>query len=290
MENKMENSLNLFQLASSLENKTTSARRDVILELLKSESIDYQLIEVKGEENLGYNIVINIPGESEYSLIVGAHYDVVDKAGGANDNGSGVSILISLIKRYYRRENPYSLTFVLFDWEEKKMLGSKAYVSNLNEVNIIGFVNLDMCGDGNTVVFDHKNDESNLLYKWCVQSCEDLNINHQSLMRIPPGDDVQFEKAGIPSISLAIIPEESVDFISNLAKVIHPFWDLGKKNRNLSLKRLKTMFKLLFMMNRMPEFVKRMHTPKDTSAFISEKALETVYQCVSRLIDIEVEK
>lgn len=98
------------------------------------------------------------------SLIVfTAHYDHLGGMGskvyfpGANDNASGVSLVLGMAKYYAAHPQPYSLAFVLFAGEEAGLLGSH-YFSEQPPVplkNIRFLVNLDLEGtgiDGITVV------------------------------------------------------------------------------------------------------------------------------------------
>ena len=49
---------------------------------------------------------------------------------GANDNASGVSLLLNLAK-YFIKKNKYSVVFICFGAEEIGLLGSKYFVDNV---------------------------------------------------------------------------------------------------------------------------------------------------------------
>ena len=51
-------------------------------------------------------------------VLIGAHYDSVVGAPGANDNGSGVAALLALARRMGGQPNEHSLRFVAFVNEE----------------------------------------------------------------------------------------------------------------------------------------------------------------------------
>jgi len=115
------------------------------------------------------NVVMMLPGEdktltSEY-IIIGAHFDhlglggpgsssrAVDTTGvhhGADDNASGVSLMLELAEKMAETEgdNKRSVVFIAFSGEEMGLLGSKYYVENagidLSKVNAM--INLDMVG------------------------------------------------------------------------------------------------------------------------------------------------
>lgn len=85
----------------------------------------------------GYtNVVGYIPGETSDTLTVGAHYDSRPFSGtapGANDNGSGVAALLSVLKamKTTNFKPKKHLYFVAFAAEEPGLLGSDAFAQEL---------------------------------------------------------------------------------------------------------------------------------------------------------------
>ncbi len=89
-------------------------------------------------------------------LFITAHYDHLGTLGktayfpGANDNGSGVSMLIELAN-YFKKNPPlYSIAFIAFGAEEAGLIGSKYFTENpLVPLSSIRFlINLDLMGTG----------------------------------------------------------------------------------------------------------------------------------------------
>jgi hypothetical protein len=67
--------------------------------------------------------------------IVGAHYDTVPRSPGADDNASGVAVLLATARALARSEAP--VAFVAFNAEEDGLLGSRDFVAHgLNELHI----------------------------------------------------------------------------------------------------------------------------------------------------------
>jgi len=91
------------------------------------------------------NVIAYIPGGANGSITVGAHYDSRPFEGapapGADDNGSGVAVLLALARAYARllREHPGSpqktIYFVAFGAEEEGLFGSDAFAAMLNGGN-----------------------------------------------------------------------------------------------------------------------------------------------------------
>ena len=94
------------------------------------------------------NISTVIKGQSEKTIIIGAHYDSTgEKQGslGTTDNGSGVAAILALAKRLKGQTIPYTIKLIAFGAEEFGLQGSKAYVGQQQESlkQVIGMINLD---------------------------------------------------------------------------------------------------------------------------------------------------
>lgn len=105
------------------------------------------------------NVIGFVKGEQhpDSIIVVSAHYDHLGYMGaetffpGANDNASGVAMLLNLAYHYTHKELPKkTIVFMLFGAEEVGILGSKHFVNNplfpLNKINFV--MNLDLLGTG----------------------------------------------------------------------------------------------------------------------------------------------
>lgn len=89
-------------------------------------------------------------------IVFTAHYDHLGAMGkdayfpGANDNASGVSLVLNLAKYYKAHPAKYSVAFIFFSGEEAGLLGSKYYSEHpLFPLSKIKFLtNLDLLGTG----------------------------------------------------------------------------------------------------------------------------------------------
>ena len=86
----------------------------------------------KSQNVVGY-LEGNVP---DSCVVVVAHYDHLGMMGdstvfcGANDNASGVALLLSLAKHYAVHKPKYSILFIAFGGEEIGLIGSKYFVDN----------------------------------------------------------------------------------------------------------------------------------------------------------------
>lgn len=90
-----------------------------------------------GQQKFGnLEVVIEPKKENLGTIVIGAHYDSEGEAPGANDNGSGVVILLDLAKRLKNVETNHKLRLVFFVNEEPPFfrqpdMGSTVYADNL---------------------------------------------------------------------------------------------------------------------------------------------------------------
>lgn len=93
------------------------------------------------------NLIAVKKGDSERQIIVGAHYDSSSEGGkGADDNASGVALLLELANRIKDVRTAYTIRLIAFGSEENYMDGSKYYVSHMEKdeiKNTVVMVNLD---------------------------------------------------------------------------------------------------------------------------------------------------
>jgi putative aminopeptidase FrvX len=106
---------------------------------------------LKVGSNTTSNVFCRVGAADQPAVILGAHYDGIGE--GANDNASGVSVALEVLRRIKQQPNPAPLVVAFFTGEESGLIGSHEFAANLNELGIqpTSMLNLDMLGDG-----DHK--------------------------------------------------------------------------------------------------------------------------------------
>lgn len=106
------------------------------------------------------NVIGMIPAkhQNDSLIVITAHYDHLGQMGretyfpGANDNASGVALLLDLAKELsaIRDSLYYSVIFIAFSGEEAGLLGSRFFIENpaFNLHRIRFLINLDLAGTG----------------------------------------------------------------------------------------------------------------------------------------------
>lgn len=138
-----------------------------------------------------------------------AHYDHLGMMGekatfnGANDNASGIAMMLTLMKYFSENKPEYSVLFIAFGGEEAGLLGSKYYVENpIVSLKRMKFLyNVDMMGTGSEGLQVVNSTEHPKEFKRLVK----INEKYQLVKEIKPrgkaanSDHYWFEEAGVPS-------------------------------------------------------------------------------------------
>ena len=125
----------------------------VTTQAFEAEHFNWDLAE-KGEEPFTKYSATNIIGtispntavKTNDILIIGAHYDGIRNIPAANDNASGVAVMLELVRLLHNIPTDTEIRFIAFDAEEDGLLGSMHYVDQLgaDSDRVIGMLNFDM--------------------------------------------------------------------------------------------------------------------------------------------------
>ena len=189
------------------------------------------MIEVLHETKYYYsyktqNVIGKIEGKTHKDkyILVGAHYDHLGRLGnntfypGANDNASGVAMMLDIAKHYSDVFNQpeYTMIFVGFGAEEAGLLGSKYFVENspvpLKDIRMM--INLDMMssGEGGLMVVNTKANSSDF------NKIKQINTKKQyvePLMSRPEAaisDHHFFHAAGVPALFFYLMGEKDKEY------------------------------------------------------------------------------
>jgi len=97
----------------------------------------------------GVNILAERQGTNKAAgtILVAAHYDTVYISPGADDNASGVAVVLEIARLLNSRPTPRTLQLAFFDREEAGLIGSRAFVTNKTHLqNLHGVIVMDMVG------------------------------------------------------------------------------------------------------------------------------------------------
>ncbi|WP_138499388.1 M28 family peptidase [Nostoc sp. PA-18-2419] len=137
---RLQTSLN--QIARERDPYIATAGHFFLQEYIRQEfsqwgSVEIHTFQVRGKACK--NFILNLPsqvGQQKKDLppiLIAAHYDAVPGTPAADDNATGVAVLLELARKFAAEPARYPLRLVAFDMEEYGLLGSADYAALLRE-------------------------------------------------------------------------------------------------------------------------------------------------------------
>lgn len=237
------------------------------------------------------NVIGYLNNNKENTIIIGAHYDHIGYGGiysldskemdknkihnGADDNASGVALLLNLAERLIKENNSNNnYLFIAFSAEELGLIGSKYFVENplIDLKNANYMINLDMVGrlnkDKELSVFGAG---TSPVFKQVINSTN----NNFSLKIIDdgigPSDHTSFYNKGIPvlffnsgshqdyhksSDDFELINFSGIREISEyVINIIHELNNFGKLNFRETVSEQPTVSRFEVSLRVMPDYV-----------------------------------
>lgn len=202
------------QVAAISAGDSTTARGLAITDQLDALGIAWRTEPFEIDGQAGNNLVANLGGKADAPLLlIGAHYDRVDKGQGATDNASGSATVLALAAALQAKPLPnHRVQVVFWDLEEKGLLGSRAWVATPGREKPALYVNFDVFGWGNTLWMMAPTADEPLATLLSAQS-KVAGLNFSAGDKYPPTDHLAFLKAGWPAVSFSLVGSDEIDSI-----------------------------------------------------------------------------
>ena len=280
----------LLRIIKKLEYKSDLERLKTTKQILQSKNINF--IEQKYSFKIfeGTNLIVDVGNlKSKKHIILSAHFDVVSGSPGANDDASGIAILIDVIEtlknqRFLgpRKSRGFSrelrklklknkIRIIFFDDEEIGRFGSISYIKKYGLKDLIAVYHLELCGMGDVIGLwpITKMNQDSYALKIIEQVLKQKNIYFERLPQLPAfwGDDLSFRNAGFKhALCVSVGPKEDKEAIKRFVKS-NPF---------------KVIFD--FYTGRLPKMFQLYHSSEDKSEYLSEKALKMVSDILAEVV------
>ena len=182
--------------------ESTEYIRDQLSDALGENAVEVQQFRRTEDDSVMYNVVGTLQGADQAAgyYVICAHYDAIalrsagwdweeDPAPGADDNATGVALVMESARLLAQKQLPWSVRFIAFSGEELGLWGSGAYVARAlkDGDKIFGVLNFDMIG---------YNDLSRRLElvtnppsRWLVELLLDANQRYDVGLRVDVLDD-----------------------------------------------------------------------------------------------------
>jgi aminopeptidase YwaD len=194
------------------------------------------------------NVIAWWPDARRFPLIVGAHMDSVPDSPGANDNASGIGVMLETARLLAGESQAKFVRFIAFGSEEygadgTSRVGSSTYVHRLSDRGrrrMAGMISVDMIADGRPIYTGTAGIGPEVLGRMLFRKIEAAGIDVAWGNLGDRTDNGPFERVGIPGAFLWSGNEpdyhRSSDTVANMSKA-----DLYRTGRALRafLKTLK---------------------------------------------------
>lgn len=273
----MVNPVRLMDYVNALQNNNRRDRLKILIDAL--EALDIRPV-IQESRRLGLvNLIVDFSERSgDKPVIYSAHYDSVRDRPGANDNASGVAVLLGLCREIRQFALPVRIVF--FDREEAwlrtpllklGLLGSLYYAFKADLRNIKAVCNLEFCGNGDFLaIWPVKTRERGLplLQEIRKAACE-IDLLFKSV-HVPwpymSSDHLSFRLMGFKNaLTLSLIPNHQVPVLEKMVQ------NIG----------LKGYFP---RRQAMPEPLSVIHSRYDTSDRLSEESMQLMLALLLQMI------
>ncbi len=171
------------------------------------------------------NVIAVKPGLSSSVIIVGAHYDSTDDGKGADDNASGVAVMLEVAEKVKDLPTPYTVRFIAFGSEEVDLNGSHFYVDQMNGTdrqNTIGMINLDSLTAGDIAYVYGDAGSARSIRDWILKTTgANFPLETRDVKDLDESDGTPCDCADYGSFQAAGIPFAYFEATN---------WNLGKKD------------------------------------------------------------
>jgi len=260
----------LLDYVRKLEYKSDLERLQTIKSILKNKNIKFFEQEYNYFGYTGTNIIVDVGNsKSSKQIIFSAHFDVVPNSPGANDDASGIAILINVINRL--RKLKIKVKIIFFDDEEVGRFGSISYIKKYGLKDLLAVYHLELCGYGDAIGLwpITKINEDCYALKIIEEVLNEKNIYYEKLGKLPAfwGDDLSFRNAGFKNaLCISVAPKDDKEAIKKFVK--------------------SNIFKVIicYYANKIPKMFQLYHSPEDKSEYLNEKALKRVSNILAGVV------
>ena len=161
------------------------------------------------------NITVTVPGKSDETIVVGAHYDKTTLGCGAIDNWTGIVIVANLYASFKDKNNQKTFRFVAFGDEEKGLVGSKAMARAIPKARLekhCAMVNFDSFGFDDLWALQKTSDASLINFAKNLAGRRNVSFPVKNF-KGASSDSKSFQVAGIPSITMSGLGDNWKDYL-----------------------------------------------------------------------------
>lgn len=159
-------------------------------------------------EGTSRNVVARWPASRRYPFVIGGHMDTVSGSPGANDNASGVAVVLELARIFAGTPQANFVHFAAFGAEEyganrnSHHDGSTAFVRRIGtkgRSRLAGMTSVDMIANGRPLLIGNSNIASDVVARTLYNKIDKKGIAVRFITLCDCSDHGPFEHAGVPA-------------------------------------------------------------------------------------------
>jgi hypothetical protein len=158
------------------------------------------------------NLICVLPGQTTTQIVVGGHFDFVNRGQGVVDNWSGCSLLPSLYQSLKTSSRRHTFLFIGFTDEEKGLVGSDFYVRQMSKDDvgeISAMVNMDSLGTTPAKVELARGDRRLAAALATVAGSMHLPLSAVNVHQVGRSDSDSFQDRHVPTIMIHSINNQT---------------------------------------------------------------------------------
>lgn len=162
------------------------------------------------------NVICTLLGQTDSTIVVGAHFDFGERGTGMVDNWSGTSLLPSLYQALKGRPRQHTYVFVAFAAQKRQFLGSSRYVNNLTseqKARVRAYVNLDCIGLTSARVRIQRSTPALVNYLIKVADTLRIPLEGVNFGQVAEDDTHSFIGAHIPVVAIHSVTPDTVPIL-----------------------------------------------------------------------------
>lgn len=267
--------MELLKFIQQLENQPNKRRKAIIVRAFQQLGLRPKIEPYIFEGFSGENIYVDL-GSGPKTIIVDAHSDAYPGSPGANDDASGVAVCLDVARKLKSQRLSHKVRILITDQEEDVYagggIGVRAYVKRHGVADIVGVINLELVGAGDSVALwpvSSKNKNS-LLLRLLRLSLFSLGLYHEEVGYFPDieSDYYTFLEMGVKnSFAMATFHRRDAKLLRKF--VSNPLWSYAKYKMGLIP---------------IPKLFTRYHNEEDKSIYLNEAILQKMSTLVYRVV------
>ncbi len=158
------------------------------------------------------NLICELAGDLDSTIIVGAHSDLIDRGHGIVDNWSGCAMLPTLYQSLKSFPRRHRIVFIAFTAEEKGMVGSAFYVKQMSKSDLqktSAMVNLDSLGLSSTKVELTRADKGLTAALAGVARSMNVPLHAVDVHQVGRSDSDSFQDKKVPTVNIHSVTTET---------------------------------------------------------------------------------